>query len=124
MTTASLTGCRILVVEDEWLIASVIEEVLQNLGCVVVGPVSRLDAALQRAKDEMLDAAILDVSIRGGEVYPVAEQLAIRGIPFVLASGYGAWLLPETLRDRPRLTKPFRQQDLEQHVSRLCGKVP
>jgi CheY-like chemotaxis protein len=124
MITASLTGYRILVVEDEWLIASVIEKVLQDLGCVVVGPVGRLDAALQRAKDETLDAAILDVSIRGGKVYPVAEQLATRGIPFVLASGYGDWLLPEIFRDQPRLFKPFTAHDLEQHVGRLCGKHP
>jgi hypothetical protein len=73
-------------------------------------------------QDETLDAAILDVSIRGGKVYPAAEQLAARGIPFVLASGYGDWLLPESLRDQPRLTKPFKPQDIEQHLRRLCGK--
>ena len=82
-------GLRILVVEDEMLIAVLIEEMLQGLGCQVVGPVSRLDAALRLAHEEPLDAAILDVRIRGGQVFPVAEELPARNIPFVLASGYG-----------------------------------
>jgi CheY-like chemotaxis protein len=120
MASDSLAGCRILVVEDETLIAVVIEETLQELGCVVVGVVGKLDAALRLAADEALDAAILDVAIRGGPVFPVAEQLLARGVPFVLASGYGDWALPETLRDQPRLTKPFTRHDLEQQVRRLC----
>ena len=122
MTSASLVGCRILVVEDETLIAVVIEEILQELGCIVVGPVARLDAALQLARDEVLDAAVLDVTIRGGHVQPVAEQLLARGIPFVLASGYGDWSLPESLRHQPRLSKPFTSQDLEKQVRLLCCK--
>ena len=120
MTTDSLAGCRILVVEDEMLIAVMIEETLQDLGCVVVGPVAKLDAALRLARDEALDAAILDVTIRGGQVYPVAEHLFVRGIPFVLASGYGDWALPENLQDQPRLTKPFSARDIEKHVRLLC----
>ena len=124
MTSDSLAGCRILVVEDEMLIAVLIEQILEELGCVVVGPVARLDAALRLASQEALDAAILDVAIRGGHVQPVAEQLLARGIPFVLASGYGDWSLPENLRNQPRLTKPFTQVDLEQHVKLLCARRP
>ncbi len=120
MASDSLAGCRILVVEDETLIAGVIEETLQELGCVVVGVVGKLDAALRLAADEALDAAILDVAIRGRPVFPVAEQLLARGVPFVLASGYGDWALPEILRDQPCLTKPFTRHDLEQQVRRLC----
>ena len=120
MTNDNLAGCRILVVEDETLIAILIEEALQELGCVVVGPVARLDAALQLASNEVLDAAVLDVTIRGGHIQPVAEQLLARGIPFVLASGYGDWSLPENLRDQPRLTKPFAQRQLEEQVRQLC----
>jgi CheY-like chemotaxis protein len=89
MTQDGPAGLRILVVEDEMLIAILIEVILQELGCHVVGPVSRLDAAMRLAHEEPLDAAILDVSIRGGQVYPVAEKLLARNIPFVLASGYG-----------------------------------
>jgi len=76
---------------------------------------------LRLATDEVLDVAILDVTIRGGLVYPVAEQLLARGIPFLLASGYGDWALPETMRDRPRLTKPFTPHQLEEQVMALCS---
>jgi DNA-binding response OmpR family regulator len=122
MATGSPTGCRILVVEDEMMIALLIEETLRELGCVVVGPVSTLAAAVRLAREATLDAAILDVTIRGGQVYPVADQLRVRGIPFVLASGYGDWALPEVVQDRPRLTKPFTPRELEAQVRLLCGE--
>jgi len=120
MTTDSLAGCRILVVEDEILIAVMIEETLRSLGCIVVGPVAKLEAALRLACNETLDGAILDVTIRGGQVYPVTEHLLARGIPFVLASGYGDWALPDTLQDQARLTKPFTTHELENHIRLLC----
>ena len=122
MAAGSPAGCRILVVEDEMMIALLIEETLQELGCVVVGPVSTLEAALLLAREATLDGAILDVTIRGGAIYPVAERLRERGIPFVLASGYGDWALPQAVQDQPRLTKPFTPRDLEVQVRRLCGE--
>lgn len=118
-TTIRLAGLRILVVEDDMLIAIYIEEVLKGLGCVVVGPVGKLDAAMRIADDEGLDAAILDVNIRGGHVFPVAERLRARRIPFALASGYGDWALPEAFQNQPRLTKPFTEQELEAQVLSL-----
>jgi DNA-binding response OmpR family regulator len=117
-----LQGRRILVVEDETLLAVTIEEILQDLGCVVVGPVGRLDAALRSATDESLDAAVLDISIRGGMVYPVAEKLLSRGIPFIFVSGYGEWVLPETFADRPRVAKPFTVRELETAIGRLFAR--
>lgn len=122
MMTGDIAGCRILVVEDEALITFEIESTLAALGCEVVGPVSSVEVALQQARVAPLDAAILDVTVRGGKTYPVAEQLIARGIPFVLASGYGAWALPETLRDRPRLMKPFTAAQLEEQVRFICGE--
>ncbi len=116
---ASLAGLRVLVVEDNMLIAVHIEEMLQDLGCVVVGPVGKLDAAMRVVDHDVLDAAILDVNIRGEHVFPVAERLRARGIPFALASGYGDWALPETFRNQPRLTKPFTAQELEAQVLSL-----
>ena len=107
------TRRRVLVVEDEYLIAMTIETMLTDLGCQVVGPEGALAPAMALARDEALDAAILDVTIRGGEVFPVAKILLDRGVPFVLASGYGDWTLPENLQNRPRLTKPFDSADLE-----------
>lgn len=122
MAPDALVGRRILVVEDELLIAVLIEEFLQAHGCVVVGPASKLEAALRLADDEKLDAAILDVTIRGGTVYPVADRLRARGIPFVLASGYGDWALQPDYRNQPRLTKPFTLLELEEHVALLCRR--
>jgi CheY-like chemotaxis protein len=115
-----LQGCRVLVVEDETVLAVTIEEILQDLGCVVVGPVGRLEAALKLATDGRLDAAVLDISIRGGLVFPVAEKLRTRQIPFVFASGYGEWALPDAFADQPRLTKPFTVQELEAAMRSLC----
>jgi two-component SAPR family response regulator len=116
-------GCRFLVVEDETLVAVVIEDVLLELGCVVVGTAAKLETALQLADKAEFDAAILDVNILGGNVYPLAEQLVRRRIPFVLASGYGDWTLPESLRDHPRLMKPFTMAALEGQIRSLCDEV-
>jgi DNA-binding NarL/FixJ family response regulator len=123
MTVENTAGCRILVVEDETLIAFEIEAVLEALECAIIGPVSTLDDALRLAHDTAPDAAILDVTVRGGKSYPVAEQLLARGIPFVLSSGYGEWALPDTLRGQPRLYKPFTAAELEEQVRFLCGEV-
>lgn len=119
----SLVGFRVLVVEDEMLIAIDIEQTLKSLGCEVVGPTGKVETALRLASDEPLDAAILDVTVRGGTVFPVAEKLLERGIPFVLASGYGEWALPETMRDRPRLAKPFSSAALEEQVRLFCNEA-
>lgn len=124
MAVASLAGFRVLVVEDEMLIGLMIEDTLQELGCVVVGPVGKLDAALRLATGEVLDVAILDVNIRGGHVYPVAEQLRARGVPFVLASGYEDWALDEAFRNQPRLNKPFSAKDLEEQVKTALQQTP
>ena len=119
-----LAGCRVLVVEDEMLIGLLIEDTLLELGCVVVGPVGKLDAALRLAAGEALDVAVLDVNIRGGHVYPVAERLQARGVPFVLASGYEDWALDEAFRGQPRLNKPFRAKDLEEQVKAALRQAP
>lgn len=124
MPAESLSGRRILVVEDELLIALEIVDVLERLGCVAVGPTAELEAALELARDQPLDAAILDVTIQGGQVYPVAEQLLARGVPFVLASGYGNWVLPKSLRNSRRLTKPFSRDELEKSLRSLCDAGP
>lgn len=123
MTVSDIQRCRFLVVEDETLIAVLIEDALVEMGCEIVGPSGRLDTALQLATDGEFDAAILDITIRGGKVYPIAELLAARGIPFVFASGYGDWALPEAFRDRPRLIKPFTLRALHKQIKMLCEEA-
>ena len=123
METADVAGCRVLVVEDETLIAVLIEDMLAAMECEVVGPIGKLETAIQIAQEGKFDIAILDVTIRGGKVYPVAEHLLAHGVPFVLASGYGDWALPPSLRDQRRLTKPFTAAELEEQVRLLFGQV-
>jgi DNA-binding response OmpR family regulator len=121
MAIGDVAGCRVLVVEDEMLIA--IESVLKALDCEIVGPTGKLETALHLAVEEAFDIAILDVTVRGGKIYPLAERLLARGIPFAFASGYGDWALPEALRDQPRLMKPFTLAELEVQIRSLCGRA-
>lgn len=94
------------------MVALLMETALAALGYEVIGPIGRLDKALEMVQREALDVAILDVNINGTEVYPVAEALAARGIPFVFVSGYGRKGLRAPWGDRPTLQKPFRIDDL------------
>jgi DNA-binding NtrC family response regulator len=122
MIESDISRRRILVVEDETLIAMEIQVTLEDLGCEVIGPVGKLETALELARETTPDAAILDVTIRGGKSYPVANELIRRNIPFALATGYGDRALPEAMRDFPRLTKPFTMADLEKQVRLLCDE--
>jgi CheY-like chemotaxis protein len=114
---------RILIVEDEMMIALLIEDVLEELGYEMVGPVSKLEAAVKLARDETFDAAILDVNIRGGDTYPVATILRERGIPFVMASGYGGWALPDAFKGQPLLQKPFTAADVKKVIGAMLSEA-
>ena len=84
-----LKGKRILVVEDEALIAVMVEDMLTDMGSNVIGPAATIEAALRLARSEELDAAVLDVNVRGERIDPVAEALMARGVPVLFATGYG-----------------------------------
>jgi DNA-binding response OmpR family regulator len=107
----SLRGLRVLVAEDEMLISLLIEDVLSDEHCVVVGPFDRVASALEAARTEPLDLAVLDVNLAGVKVYPVAETLAERGIPFLLLSGYGQNAIPSQHPEWRACSKPFRHND-------------
>ncbi len=124
MTDARLTGLRILLVEDEAMIAMLLEKTLQSLGITVLGPVGRLSDALDMAQTREFDGAILDVTIRGGYVYPVADLLVARGIPFVLATGYAAEHLPANLRGQKLLRKPYSTDDLTAALQHIAQTTP
>lgn len=107
-TSELANGRRILVVEDEYLIAADLAEALEELGAEVVGPVANLKAALvevERAGD--LDGATLDVTLGQEKSFDVAAILRRRGVPFVFLTGYGDHGLPDQYRDVPRCEKPF-----------------
>ena len=107
LTASALRGRRILVVEDEYMMAEDLRYDLEEAGDQVIGPVPSVADALRLLATEMsIDAAILDVNLRGEKAYPVADVLRERTIPFVLATGYEQWALPEAYKDVPRCDKP------------------
>jgi CheY-like chemotaxis protein len=110
---------RILVVEDEILIGMLLEDMLGDLGYEIAGTAARVEDALVLARESQIDAAILDVNLNGQEVFPVAEILVGRSIPFVFATGYGERALPEAYQRRPTLQKPFEQETLARELARL-----
>ena len=99
---------RVLVVEDEYLIRMLLEDMLADLGYAVSEAVGTIAEARKFAADGAFDVAILDVNVDGEEVYPVADILAQRGLPFVFVTGYGEGSLPAKYRSRPALQKPFQ----------------
>lgn len=107
---------RILIVEDEMLVAMLIEDAVMDLGHEVVGPAMRLETALEAAEKQIFDFAILDINLAGKPSFPVADCLVQRGIPFMFASGYGAAGLSERYRDTPVVQKPFDAQQLEAYL--------
>ena len=111
-----LSGLRVLVVEDEAAISLLLEDMLLDFGCEVIGPSARLAPALEAVEKEKVDIAILDVNVAGESVYPVAEALQARSIPFVFSTGYGSQGIKDAFRDRPVLQKPFAQHDLKQKL--------
>ena len=115
-----LTGRRILVVDDEVLIAMLLEDSCIDAGCEVIGPFGRLDQAMAAMATGTADAAILDVNLAGEKIYPLAELLERRGIPFLLLSGYGELAAP----DRPHwpvCTKPFSIEDILRRLASLLA---
>jgi DNA-binding NarL/FixJ family response regulator len=110
---AELRGLRILVVEDEFLVAMELEAMLQDLGGEVIGPLARLDEAVASALETTLDVAVLDVNIGGRLVTPVADALAARAIPFVFCTGYDGSSLPGRHAAAPILMKPCQAHELK-----------
>jgi CheY-like chemotaxis protein len=117
--TSQLEGLRVLVVEDEMMVSMLIEDMLSDLGCAVVGPASRLDEAMQLAREAELDCAVLDVNLGGQPIFPLADLLREMGAPFAFATGYGDAGLRDVDRGSPVLQKPFREADL----ARVLGEL-
>jgi CheY-like chemotaxis protein len=109
-------------VEDEGTVAMLIEEMLEDLGCTVVASVPRLALAREKAGTAQVDLAILDVNLAGERVFPVAEILRGRGVPFLFSTGYGASGLPEEFAQSPVLHKPFSESELQLKIALTLNK--
>ena len=112
---------RILLVEDSPVVAPFTADLLQDLGCLVVGPAPNMAAARDLVETEEFDAAIMDIHIRGERVFPLCETLDSKGVPFLLTSGYADWQMPHKWEDRPRLHKPYTIDDVERALAKLLG---
>ena len=117
MSATPAAARKILLVEDEYLIRVLLEDMLSDLGYAVAGAAGSVAEATELAKRAEFDLAILDVNLNGEEVYPVADILVGRGLPFIFVTGYGGRGLPAAYRNRPTLQKPFQMEDLEKMLA-------
>jgi CheY-like chemotaxis protein len=118
----ALTSLKVLVVEDEALVSMLVEDMLTDLGCLIVGPAAEIEEALRLAGSADIDAALLDVNLGGRPIFPVADALKARGVPFAFASGYGEAGLTEDHKGATVLQKPFREADLRRVLESLVSR--
>lgn len=117
-------GLTVLVAEDEYTIATDLAKELAKAGVRVLGPVPSLDAVMELIEEaDHIDAAILDVSLQGQKVYPAADMLEGKGIPFLFATGYDQSLIPSRFGDVVRCEKPIGSRDLIQRLILIIAKA-
>jgi CheY-like chemotaxis protein len=125
MTALSLHGLRILVVEDNFVLADALRYMLAGYEGVVTSIAPTIERALASLAADPIDVAVLDINLNGDNVVPFADHLRAAGIPFVFVTGYGddPELLPEHLRTLPRLEKPVEAERLVRLLLELCGRA-
>jgi CheY-like chemotaxis protein len=111
-----LRGRRILVVEDEPLVSMMIEDMLVDLGCIVVGPVATAAQAAELVEREIMDCAVLDIALAEGQVFPLADVLVARRVPLVFATAYHPGALHSRYAEVPLVEKPFEAGALERAI--------
>ena len=117
---ADLAGKRVLVVEDEWVLAQDIKEGLERFGASIVGPAPDVDRARELAEAGGFDCAVLDINLHGEQVFALAREMKARGQCFIFATGYGAAFVPEDLQDTPHFEKPVQFDAFAQAIARAC----
>lgn len=120
MESDALAGLRILLVEDDAMLAMALEMSLASVGCDVAGLASNLTDGMALARGAIIDGAILDINLAGEKVYPIADILSARNIPFLFATGYGMAGLRECDRTRPVLQKPYELRSLVKIAKQWC----
>jgi len=109
------------VIEDSPVVGPFTVDVLEDLGCEVVGPAPNIAMARELIEGEDFDAALVDVHIRGERVFGLCEMLEAKDVPFILTSGYADWQMPDKLRDRPRLQKPYTIDQVREALAALLS---
>ena len=118
-------GRRVLVVEDDYLVARATAQLLRELGCVVVGPASSAEEACELIRAEPVDVALLDITLTPGTSAPAARRLLYRGIPFIFITGYGSMgMLPDDLRGYRVLHKPVDEETLHAAIVGVLADAP
>ena len=113
MSKRELSNRKVLVVEDEMMIAMLIEDMLDEFGCELVGPATNVPRALDLIGKERVEIAVLDLNLDGQDTYAIADVLQQKNVPFIFATGYGSTGLRKEYGNRPVLQKPFQARDLE-----------
>ena len=113
MSKRELSNRKVLVVEDEMMIAMLIEDMLDEFGCELVGPATNVPRALDLIGKERVEIAVLDLNLDGQDTYAIADALQQKNVPFIFATGYGSTGLRKEYGNRPVLQKPFQARDLE-----------
>ncbi|MET0547071.1 MAG: response regulator [Caulobacterales bacterium] len=113
---------RVLVVEDEALVAMLIEDMLEDMGHETAGTASQLGDALEMAQRMVVDLAIIDLNLNGQRTDEVARILSERGVPFVFATGYGAGGLSPEWAGSPTVQKPFQPHQLEDAIKKTLDR--
>jgi two-component SAPR family response regulator len=123
MTDISLKGTRVLIVEDNYVVANALRYLIDGYDGSVTAIVPSVERALEALAADPVDIAVLDINLHGASVVPLAEHLRAQGVPFVFLTGYGdAALLPEHLRAQPRLDKPVQAERLVAVILELAGR--
>jgi DNA-binding NtrC family response regulator len=117
-----LEGRRIMIVEDEYLIAMEVQDLLTDLGAEVVGPFGHLAPAFDAVNREQLHGALLDVRLDGETIDEIAEALVARGVPVLLTTGYEKAQLPPSLQHLPRVRKPYDERELRGLLERALSQ--
>jgi CheY-like chemotaxis protein len=120
--TDGLSGCRILVAEDEAAISLLVESILSDQGVIVVGPGHDVTAAQHLINEHTIDCALLDIRLGEQTVYAVAETLRARGIPIIFVTGYSH--IDDSFRDAPVIQKPFEPADVENALAKVLAARP
>ncbi|UPK37804.1 response regulator [Bradyrhizobium sp. 186] len=119
---APIEGCRVLIVEDEYLLGDDLANALRSLGAYVIGPISEVAQAMSMTHDSF-DVAVLDINLRGASIYPFVDELRRMKKPFIFATGYGADMIPDRFQDVRRWEKPYPLDNVIADVAEMCGPL-